>query len=412
MRLKKITCLKSLAFIFTAILIYSLSEMPLRFVLKNSENRTAVSTDMIVLKAQNDDSNTVIIKLSLPKPIYHELLPDMRIVSNESIFRNDWNKYLLIYKAFHFEQGDEAERNIVVIGLSHVHHSKVQKLQPKCILWRSHKDVSPMISPATAIRISALHNFQMVNHPSFHYAGFQCHLPNSSCSKCPDTIRLEPRRGSGNSNRRTKRKRKKKKFGYCGSTWYRLDNQTTTHSHRLQEWFEFHIIVGIQFFHISLPPNHLTSPQLSLESMKVLRHYSSLGLVEMRQAPASMSNSSDYWKMLQYMQPLVINDCFLTNRNPSVSYSPLKKRFGVKSPLDKLLVDIGINKTVRRNLKRIKFKEWIYVTDCDQIFQFSNSPAQYTAKPSTTTKQDHFYISNTMSVSPEKVIPRRTMARV
>ena len=164
MRLKKLTCLKSLAFAFTAIFICSLPEMPLRFALQNFESRTAVSTDMIVLKAQNDDSNTVTIKLSLPKPIYHELLPDMRIVTNESIFRNDWNKYLLIYKAFHFEQGDEAERNIVVIGLSHVHHSKVQKLQPKCILWRSHKDVSPMISPATAIRISALHSDKIPLH--------------------------------------------------------------------------------------------------------------------------------------------------------------------------------------------------------------------------------------------------------
>ena len=73
-------------------------------------------------------------------------------------------------------------------------------------------------------------------------------------------------------------------------------------------------MIGIERFHIALPPGNLVHMQLPNSSMSVLHYFQSRGLVELSEAPVMTKHPGSAWGLVQPLQPLVINDCFLTNR--------------------------------------------------------------------------------------------------
>ena len=49
--------------------------------------------------------------------------------------------------------------------------------------------------------------------------------------------------------------------------------------------------------------------------MAIKKAWLDVGVVDYREAPATNSSSLDNWDLLQRVQPLVINECFIRNRN-------------------------------------------------------------------------------------------------
>ena len=137
-------------------------------------------------------------------------------------------------------------------------------------------------------------------------------------------------------------------------------------------------MIGIERFHIALPPASLHQLQLPQKSMSVLQYFKDRGMVEFSEAPVMTKHPGSVWGLVQPLQPLVINDCFLTNRKKynfivitdSDEAIILRSNFSNYSrgkSLLRNLIDISTWHPSTQRAHSYRMSQYMFLTNCQNL---------------------------------------------